>query len=179
MQYRSVLEQPPPVRSVGGMHNGIFCRAGNLLANAQQTGAVAPGHGPYGSGLRDRPRHPWTVLPAGIAQTREQIADAAAAIGRPPPPWYGISVWCGLDADASRARRLLAEQLEICTTFLPRDLGALPRLALPPRQRSSWRPTARGCGPRHADSGCGLGGGRRGARRCRGCPPDRAVTGRH
>ena len=47
-----------------------------------------------------------------FAQTREQIAEAAAALGRPVPPWYGINVWCGLDADATQARRLLAGQLE-------------------------------------------------------------------
>jgi alkanesulfonate monooxygenase SsuD/methylene tetrahydromethanopterin reductase-like flavin-dependent oxidoreductase (luciferase family) len=47
-----------------------------------------------------------------FAQTREQIAEAAAGAGRPVPPWYGINVWCGLDADAARARRLLARQLE-------------------------------------------------------------------
>ncbi len=47
-----------------------------------------------------------------FAQTREQIAEAAAALGRPAPPWFGINVWCGLDADAAQARRLLASQLE-------------------------------------------------------------------
>jgi alkanesulfonate monooxygenase SsuD/methylene tetrahydromethanopterin reductase-like flavin-dependent oxidoreductase (luciferase family) len=47
-----------------------------------------------------------------FAQTKEQIAVAAADAGRPVPPWYGINVWCGLDADAARARQLLAVQLE-------------------------------------------------------------------
>jgi alkanesulfonate monooxygenase SsuD/methylene tetrahydromethanopterin reductase-like flavin-dependent oxidoreductase (luciferase family) len=47
-----------------------------------------------------------------FAQTREQIAEAAADLGRPVPPWYGINVWCGLDADTARARSLLAAQLE-------------------------------------------------------------------
>ena len=47
-----------------------------------------------------------------FAQTREQIAEAAAGLGRPVPSWYGINVWCGLDADAARARSLLAAQLE-------------------------------------------------------------------
>jgi alkanesulfonate monooxygenase SsuD/methylene tetrahydromethanopterin reductase-like flavin-dependent oxidoreductase (luciferase family) len=47
-----------------------------------------------------------------FAQTREQIAEAAAELGRPVPPWYGINVWCGLDANAARARSLLAAQLE-------------------------------------------------------------------
>jgi alkanesulfonate monooxygenase SsuD/methylene tetrahydromethanopterin reductase-like flavin-dependent oxidoreductase (luciferase family) len=47
-----------------------------------------------------------------FAQTRQQIADAAAALDREPPPWYGVNVWCGLDSDAVRARQLLASQLE-------------------------------------------------------------------
>ena len=36
----------------------------------------------------------------------------AAELGRPVPPWYGINVWCGLDADAAQARLLLARQME-------------------------------------------------------------------
>ncbi len=47
-----------------------------------------------------------------FAQTKEQIGEAAAALDRPAPPRYGINVWCGLDADAAQARRLLASQLE-------------------------------------------------------------------
>ncbi|HEX9526229.1 MAG TPA: LLM class flavin-dependent oxidoreductase [Streptosporangiaceae bacterium] len=47
-----------------------------------------------------------------FAQTKEQIAEAAAAIGRAAPPWYGVNLWCGLDADAVRARELLARHLE-------------------------------------------------------------------
>ena len=39
-------------------------------------------------------------------------ARQLASISRPAPPWYGINVWCGLDADAAQARRLLASQLE-------------------------------------------------------------------
>jgi alkanesulfonate monooxygenase SsuD/methylene tetrahydromethanopterin reductase-like flavin-dependent oxidoreductase (luciferase family) len=50
--------------------------------------------------------------PRRFAQTRKQIADAAAALGRTPPAWYGINVWCGLDADPQRAGQLLARQLE-------------------------------------------------------------------
>jgi alkanesulfonate monooxygenase SsuD/methylene tetrahydromethanopterin reductase-like flavin-dependent oxidoreductase (luciferase family) len=51
--------------------------------------------------------------PRRFAQTRQQIAGAAAAIGRTPPAWYGINIWCGLDTDHSRARELLARQLEM------------------------------------------------------------------
>jgi alkanesulfonate monooxygenase SsuD/methylene tetrahydromethanopterin reductase-like flavin-dependent oxidoreductase (luciferase family) len=62
-----------------------------------------------------------------FAQTRELIAEAAADAGRPVPPWYGINVWCGLDADAARARRLVARQLE-GLYHLP--FGKFERLAL-------------------------------------------------
>ena len=68
-----------------------------------------------------------------FAQTREQIAEAAAALGRPAPPWFGINAWCGLDADAAQARRLLASRLEgLC--HLP--FGKFERLtpAGPPAQ---------------------------------------------
>ena len=47
-----------------------------------------------------------------FAQTREQITAAAEAAGRAAPGWYGISIWCGLDADAARAKQLLADRLE-------------------------------------------------------------------
>ena len=47
-----------------------------------------------------------------FAQTKEQIAEAAADLGRPVPSWYGVNVWCGLDADAAQARSLLARQME-------------------------------------------------------------------
>ena len=50
--------------------------------------------------------------PRRFGTTRQQIADAAAAIGRTPPSWYGINIWCGLDADPERARQLLSLQLE-------------------------------------------------------------------
>ena len=45
-----------------------------------------------------------------FAQTKEQIAEAAADLGRPVPSWYGVNVWCGLDA--AQARSLLARQME-------------------------------------------------------------------
>ena len=46
-----------------------------------------------------------------FAQTKEQIEQAAAALGL-ALPWYGINVWCGLDADVAQARHYLASQLE-------------------------------------------------------------------
>jgi alkanesulfonate monooxygenase SsuD/methylene tetrahydromethanopterin reductase-like flavin-dependent oxidoreductase (luciferase family) len=50
--------------------------------------------------------------PRRYAQVREQISVAAAALGREPPAWYGLNIWCGLDRDPDRARQLLARELE-------------------------------------------------------------------
>ncbi|MGW6356334.1 LLM class flavin-dependent oxidoreductase [Streptomyces sp. NPDC055092] len=43
--------------------------------------------------------------------TRQQILSAVT--GRSAPPsWFGVNVWCGLDADRQRARDLLAAKME-------------------------------------------------------------------
>jgi alkanesulfonate monooxygenase SsuD/methylene tetrahydromethanopterin reductase-like flavin-dependent oxidoreductase (luciferase family) len=47
-----------------------------------------------------------------FAQTREQILEAAAGSGRELPSWFGVNVWCGLDADPERARQLVAAKME-------------------------------------------------------------------
>ena len=47
-----------------------------------------------------------------FAQTRSEILDAAVALGRPEPSWFGVNVWCGLDADEATARRLIGVQME-------------------------------------------------------------------
>jgi alkanesulfonate monooxygenase SsuD/methylene tetrahydromethanopterin reductase-like flavin-dependent oxidoreductase (luciferase family) len=47
-----------------------------------------------------------------FAETRQRITAAAADEGRPVPSWFGMSIWCGLDDDAGRARHLLAEKME-------------------------------------------------------------------
>jgi alkanesulfonate monooxygenase SsuD/methylene tetrahydromethanopterin reductase-like flavin-dependent oxidoreductase (luciferase family) len=47
-----------------------------------------------------------------FAETRQRILQAAADRGRPAPPWFGVSVWCGLDSDADQARDLVAAKLE-------------------------------------------------------------------
>jgi alkanesulfonate monooxygenase SsuD/methylene tetrahydromethanopterin reductase-like flavin-dependent oxidoreductase (luciferase family) len=47
-----------------------------------------------------------------FGQTRQQILAAAAALGRRPPSWFGVNVWCGLDADAGRARDLASQRME-------------------------------------------------------------------
>jgi alkanesulfonate monooxygenase SsuD/methylene tetrahydromethanopterin reductase-like flavin-dependent oxidoreductase (luciferase family) len=47
-----------------------------------------------------------------FAETREAILEAAADAGRKPPSWFGVNVWCGLDADPGRARELVAAKME-------------------------------------------------------------------
>lgn len=61
-----------------------------------------------------------------FAETTQQIASAAADLGREPPPWYGINVWCGLDTEPARARELLAQRLE---TLYHLPFGRFERLA--------------------------------------------------
>lgn len=50
--------------------------------------------------------------PRRFAQTRAGILAAAAGLGREPPGWFGLNVWCGLDENPDRARDLLAAALE-------------------------------------------------------------------
>lgn len=47
-----------------------------------------------------------------FCDTREQIIDATAALGRPEPTWFGVSVWCGLDANAKAAEERLGGVVE-------------------------------------------------------------------
>lgn len=47
-----------------------------------------------------------------FAATRQQILDAAAEFDRPAPSWFGVNVWCGVDADEGRARDLLGQRME-------------------------------------------------------------------
>lgn len=44
--------------------------------------------------------------------TRQRIIAAAEDLGREAPAWYGLSVWCGLDADPDRARHTVAHEME-------------------------------------------------------------------
>jgi alkanesulfonate monooxygenase SsuD/methylene tetrahydromethanopterin reductase-like flavin-dependent oxidoreductase (luciferase family) len=46
-----------------------------------------------------------------FAETRQRVLQAAAERGR-QPSWFGITIWCGLDADAGRARELVAAKME-------------------------------------------------------------------
>lgn len=47
-----------------------------------------------------------------FAETRERILEAADAFDRETPSWFGVNVWCGLDADQGRARELVAARME-------------------------------------------------------------------
>lgn len=46
------------------------------------------------------------------ATTREQVVQATAALDRPEPAWFGLTVWCGLDEDPGTARDLLRTRME-------------------------------------------------------------------
>jgi hypothetical protein len=67
-----------------------------------------------------------------FAETRSQILAAAADLGRPAPPWFGVNVWCGLDPDPERARDLLAAKMERLYRSRGRRSGPAAR---------SWRRT--------------------------------------
>lgn len=45
-----------------------------------------------------------------FALTRQEILEMAAGLGR-TPDWFGVNVWCGLDADPKTARSLLGERM--------------------------------------------------------------------
>src|SRR5256712_13526544 len=55
---------------------------------------------------------PVFVSPRRFRDSVKQIEEMAAAAGRRLPRSPTLSVWCGLDGDAPRARRLLATALE-------------------------------------------------------------------
>jgi alkanesulfonate monooxygenase SsuD/methylene tetrahydromethanopterin reductase-like flavin-dependent oxidoreductase (luciferase family) len=45
-----------------------------------------------------------------FASTRERVLLAAESVGR-KPAWFGMNVWCGLDADPARAESLVAAKM--------------------------------------------------------------------
>jgi alkanesulfonate monooxygenase SsuD/methylene tetrahydromethanopterin reductase-like flavin-dependent oxidoreductase (luciferase family) len=47
-----------------------------------------------------------------FAQTRSRIIAATADLGRESPSWFGVTVWCGLDADPERGHEMLAAKIE-------------------------------------------------------------------
>jgi alkanesulfonate monooxygenase SsuD/methylene tetrahydromethanopterin reductase-like flavin-dependent oxidoreductase (luciferase family) len=72
-----------------------------------------------------------------FAHTKQQIAEAASALGRGAPPWYGLSVWCGLDEDENRARDLLSHEMESLYR-LPYEKFARVAPAGTPAQVATW-----------------------------------------
>lgn len=46
-----------------------------------------------------------------FGETRQRVLDAAAEEGR-KPDWFGLTVWCGLDADPGVARERLGDQMQ-------------------------------------------------------------------
>jgi alkanesulfonate monooxygenase SsuD/methylene tetrahydromethanopterin reductase-like flavin-dependent oxidoreductase (luciferase family) len=76
-----------------------------------------------------------------FADTRERICEAADALGR-APRWFGLSVWCGLDADAVRAESLVGEKMSELYR-LPRERFRNVAPAGTPAQVAQWlRPFA-------------------------------------
>lgn len=47
-----------------------------------------------------------------FSETRQRILAAADELGREAPPWYGLTVWCGLDGDEGQAKQLLSSKME-------------------------------------------------------------------
>lgn len=47
-----------------------------------------------------------------FAATVSEIHEESKRIGRAVPDWYGLNVWCGLDADPAAAREVLAGRIE-------------------------------------------------------------------
>jgi alkanesulfonate monooxygenase SsuD/methylene tetrahydromethanopterin reductase-like flavin-dependent oxidoreductase (luciferase family) len=72
-----------------------------------------------------------------FAETRQRILDAAAALGRPAPTWFGVNVWCGLGIDSAVARNLLAERMQSLYR-LPREKFQHVAPAGTPAEVADW-----------------------------------------
>ncbi len=83
-----------------------------------------------------------------FAQTRQDIAAAAAGHGRAAPSWYGLNVWCGLDRDEQHARQLLAHELESLYR-LPYEKFERLAPAGTPAQVAEWLAPYAEAGARH------------------------------
>lgn len=72
-----------------------------------------------------------------FARTRLEVLEAASDRPRSRPPWFGLTVWCGLDDDERMARELLAERL---TTTYRIPFSAFEHLAPAgrPDQVAEW-----------------------------------------
>jgi hypothetical protein len=64
------------------------------------------------------------------------IHDAAAPLDRTPDT-FGVNVWCGLDADAATADRLVGDQMQACTNCRGRSSAASPQRERP-EQVAEW-----------------------------------------
>ncbi|MGQ4600927.1 LLM class flavin-dependent oxidoreductase [Nocardia sp. R6R-6] len=71
-----------------------------------------------------------------FAATRERILEAADSLGRKPDR-FGMNVWCGLDADASKAEDLLARKMT-ALYHLPRERFLNVAPAGTPTQVADW-----------------------------------------
>jgi alkanesulfonate monooxygenase SsuD/methylene tetrahydromethanopterin reductase-like flavin-dependent oxidoreductase (luciferase family) len=47
-----------------------------------------------------------------FADTVDRIRMARAELGRPDPSWFGVSIWCGMSENRTKARALLGSRLE-------------------------------------------------------------------
>lgn len=65
-----------------------------------------------------------------FAETRQRILEEAARRDR-HPEWFGMSVWCGLDEDASRARERLGADMEALYQLPPDKFGHLTAAGTP------------------------------------------------
>jgi alkanesulfonate monooxygenase SsuD/methylene tetrahydromethanopterin reductase-like flavin-dependent oxidoreductase (luciferase family) len=72
-----------------------------------------------------------------FAETRQRILDATGELGRKAPSWFGVNVWCGLDADGTRARDLLGQRMEALYR-LPPDKFQHVAPAGTPAQVAEW-----------------------------------------
>jgi alkanesulfonate monooxygenase SsuD/methylene tetrahydromethanopterin reductase-like flavin-dependent oxidoreductase (luciferase family) len=46
-----------------------------------------------------------------FAETVERVRSATSDLGRPPPSWFGLNVWCGLGTDSGRAKKMLGARM--------------------------------------------------------------------
>lgn len=65
-----------------------------------------------------------------FAETRSRILEEADKLDR-SPDWFGVSVWCGLDEDATTARERLGHEMEALYQLPPEKFGHLTAAGTP------------------------------------------------
>jgi alkanesulfonate monooxygenase SsuD/methylene tetrahydromethanopterin reductase-like flavin-dependent oxidoreductase (luciferase family) len=65
-----------------------------------------------------------------FAETRQRILEEATRLDR-HPDWFGMSVWCGLDTEPTRARQRLGEDMEALYQLPPDKFGHLTAAGTP------------------------------------------------